>query len=265
MPPISPHPQGTASPRSVLSHIASRPMGTAVRSNASAWQMLHRRLNNPTDDRGNETTIIDEVITVALADASAGWEAGTAAYLAPRQVTARLVTHPLTLHGAPFASLAAYRAVGAVAWTSPSMGTPLPPGLHLHTLASRDGWYPPAPGNTTGGGGGRADGGAIALRLQQLPYAPPVTLDLAAWLGGLPASASISETTSDFNEDAADATAKRMVWRKMGEPSRGGGGPNGTRPVAIGLTRGALLAAAPFPVEFTVEAVRSFVVALGGA
>ena len=239
-------------------------MGTGQQSNASVWQMLHRRLNNPSDDRGNETTVIDEAITVVLADSGAdAWNEDASSYLRERQVTARLVTHPLTLHGAVFPTVAAFLATGAPSFTPPWLSGSLPPGVHLHSLLARDGWYPPAPGNATGGGGGDTSGSAIALRLQQLPYAPPVTVDLSEWLAGLAsAGANATEATSDLNEGAAAAAAKRFVWRSLSSsPTNGQPSAPTVKSRGEGVPTGSPLEA-PFPVTFDVEAVRSFVITL---
>ena len=260
---------GAGAGRGLLSHVMVRPAGTAVQSNSSVWQMLHRRLNNPTDLRGNDTTVIDEVVTVALADGTSGWDTKTpGGYLLARQVTSRLATAPLTLHAATFASLSAYLAVGAPSYSPPWLAASLPPGVLLHSLLSRDGWYPPAPGddqaNATAGGGSQTSGAAIALRLQQLPHAPPVVLDLSAWLGGnFPAV--ITETTSDFNEAKAAAEARRHVWRAQPEVS-GAGGEQGAGAAVSPRALSPLDASpldAPFPVTFAgEEAVRSFLLTM---
>ena len=257
----------------LLAHMLQRPTGAAVQSNSTAWTMLHRRLLNPTDPRGNDSAVVDDAATWFLVD-GADAAAGGRELLLRRQVHARLVAHPLTLHGALFASTAAYAAVGRAAYTPSWLGASLPPSVLLHSLTTRDApFYPPAPappnssssaGGGGAGGGGDGDGGfgrgrrgaggvTIGLRLQQLPYAPPVAVDVAAFLGGLPV-ASITETTLDFNLDKATADSRRLAWHTIGGGGGGGGGEHAAASHGRGSSSDRPLAA------FVDEYVRSYVV-----
>lgn len=184
--------------------------------------MMHRRLLNPTDPRGNDSSIIDDPATIFLAD-GADAAAGGRELLLARQVHARLVAHPLTLHGAVFASAADFLARGQATFTPAWLKESLPPSVLLHSLTTRDApWYPPVPppnsssapaiSSTTGTA-------TLGLRLQQLPHGAPASVDVAAWLGGLGVLRA-GETTLDFNRDKAEADGKRLTWLTLdgGEP-----------------------------------------------
>ena len=238
----------------LLAHVLQRPTGAAVFSNTSAWTMIHRRLLNPTDPRGNDSTIIDDAATLFLAD-GADAAAGGRELLLRRQVQARLIAHPLTLHGALFATAEAFLKIGAAAYTPAWLTASLPPSVLLHSLTTRDApWYPPVPPpNSSAFDGVAASAGAktFGLRLQQLPHAPPVSVDLAAWLGGLGA-ASIVETTADFNANKAAADAKRLQWLTLG------GDGEGVRPSAA--TAAPRVGEAAPVAAFEDEFVRSYLV-----
>lgn len=201
----------------VLSHIMQRPTGAAVMSNTTVWNMMHRRLINAMDDRGNDTTVLDEVVTLSIADETSRWEGsgdGNGGYLLQRQVQGRLIAHPLSLHGAVFPSVSSYLAVATPSYQPTWVNGSLPTGLHLHSLLSRDRWYPAKPANGSDAAASLAAGTpAIALRLQQLPYAPPVSFDVSSWLSV--SSSNIAETTPDFNVGKAASDAKRLVWRTL--------------------------------------------------
>jgi hypothetical protein len=198
-------------------------MGAAVMSNSTAWQMIHRRILNPTDPRGNDSTVVDDAATLFLATPEAVLGGGEALLLA-RQVQARLAARPLALHGAVFASAAAFLARGAPAFTPAWLTKSLPPGVLLHSLTqiASGQWYPPAPGAKRAEPLAAGAGASVGVRLQQLPHAAPASLDVVGDFLALGARvASAGETTLDFNVDKAAADARRLTWRTLDDAAVG--------------------------------------------
>jgi hypothetical protein len=147
----------------------------------------------------NQGLILNAGQVRVLADEAADGAGGD--WRARRQVESRLLAHPLTLHGATYASAAAYAAVGRAAATPAWLAAALPPGVLLHSILSRDAWYPPAPGGGAAApvAEAAAEAATLGLRLQQLPYAPPVAFALESLFtpGSL---AAANETTIDLTE-----------------------------------------------------------------
>ena len=145
---------------------------------------------------------------------------------------ARLVAHPLTLHGALYTSAASYLSLGKASYTPSWLTASLPPSVLLHSMTTRDApYYPPAPNSSAvspaSAAAAPATGTAtLGLRLQQLPHGEPASVDLATWLGEL-GVVSATETTLDFNLDKAAADDKRLKWLILG-----GSGSTSARPAA---------------------------------
>lgn len=222
---------GSGSSPGLLSHTMQRPTGTAVSSNTSVWTMLHRRLLNPTDPRGNDSAVLDDVVSLGIADGTSDW---AGAVLPARQVLGRTTTHPLTLHGALFASPAAYLATAAASFTPPWLTSSLPPGILLHSLLVREAPYPAAPSGEAAVPSmpvrsnvlraAASNASTFAARFQLLPHMPPSSFVLEEWLGGGSGgplgSISAQEVTVDLNADKASADARRFVWPTSAGHSR---------------------------------------------
>jgi hypothetical protein len=195
---------------------ASRPMGAAIQGNASVWQMIHRRILNALDPRGNDSTIIDEAEQLAIVDSSADINS----WLAHRQVSSRLLAHPLTIHGAIYSSIDDFLSQARSSYSPSWLIASLPSGVHLHSIFERNStsWYPPGSNsskldephvyqsiNSSG------SSLLLAIRLQQLPYASPIAFNFSDFIEG-DALLGVQEVTIDLNSDKATADEARLVW-----------------------------------------------------
>lgn len=197
---------------------ASRPMGAAIQGNASVWQMIHRRILNALDPRGNDSTIIDEAEQLAIVDSSADINS----WLAHRQVSSRLLAHPLTIHGAIYSSIDDFLSQARSSYSPSWLIASLPSGVHLHSIFERNStsWYPPSPGSNSSkldephvyqSINSSGSSLLLAIRLQQLPYASPIAFNFSDFIEG-DALLGVQEVTIDLNSDKATADEARLVW-----------------------------------------------------
>lgn len=196
----------------VLGLAAARPMGAALQGNATVFQMIHRRILNALDPRGNDSTIIDEAEKLSVADSTADLNQ----WLAQRQVSSRLLAHPLTLHGALFSSIDDYLSKARASFSPSWLSASLPSSVHLHSLFTRNStsWYPPSPGgNSTRLPLSNVSDGAflLAIRLQQLPYSPAIAFNITDFIED-DVLISVQEVTIDLNTDKETADRSRLVW-----------------------------------------------------
>lgn len=249
---------GVAGTGASLSLSSSRPMAGTVDSTCALGVMLHRRLFDK-DQRGNDTAVVDDPVTLLLGDGGTELERR-------RSVEAVALAHPPSVaFGGVAASKAAWVAKAAVTW-SPWQAA-LPSGVHLATLQPLPQAHALTLAQTqTLAQATTAGPLRVGFRLQLLPgFTQPVSVDLDSLVAPPLSLSGVEETSADFQLPVASARARKTVWRTDGTPigadgttDRHGSTEGGARAEGRGLGE----RASPTSVVIAPATIRSFTATL---